>query len=117
VAAATAAGLPASDDFNAATQDGVGCYQLTQQQGRRWSAADGYLRPAMGRANLPCFLVWRTPTTHNLWEEATPENLALWRRERRGPMASGGLEAGGFARSHDDRAGDAAAPRRSQMPH
>jgi choline dehydrogenase len=46
-----------------------------------------------------CFLVWRTPTVRDLWEEPTPENLALWQRERRGPMASSGLEAGGFARS------------------
>lgn len=42
---------------------------------------------------------WRAPTTRNLWEEATPDNLALWRRERRGPMASNGAEAGGFART------------------
>jgi choline dehydrogenase len=52
VAAATAAGLPANDDFNAATQDGVGFYQATQRDGRRWSAADGYLRPALGRDHL-----------------------------------------------------------------
>ncbi len=25
---------------------------MTQQSGRRWSAADGYLRPAMKRPNL-----------------------------------------------------------------
>jgi choline dehydrogenase len=183
VEAATATGLAANDDFNAATQDGVGFYQATQRDGRRWSTADAYLRPAMRRANLTvetdamatrvlieggravgvrylrdgaerqaragrevvlcggavnspqllllsgvgpaahlrehgiqavvdapavglglqdhptCFLVWRTPTTRNLWEEPTPENLALWQRERRGPMASSGLEAGGFARS------------------
>jgi choline dehydrogenase len=183
VQAATAAGLPANDDFNAATQDGVGFYQATQRDGRRWSTADGYLRPAIKRANLTvetgalatkvlieggravsvryrqqdaehqasagrevilcggavnspqllllsgvgpadqlrrhgiqvlvdapavgvglqdhptCFLVWQTPTTPNLWEEPTPENLTLWQRERRGPMASSGLEAGGFARS------------------
>jgi len=46
---------------------------------------------------------WRTPGTRNLWEEVTPENLELWRRERRGPMASFGAEAGGFARSSGDR--------------
>jgi choline dehydrogenase len=46
---------------------------------------------------------WRTPATRNLWEEVTPENLELWRRERRGPMASFGAEAGGFARSRGDR--------------
>jgi choline dehydrogenase len=46
-----------------------------------------------------CLPGWRTPTTRNLWEDVTPENLELWRRERRGPMASFGAEAGGFARS------------------
>jgi choline dehydrogenase len=46
-----------------------------------------------------CLPGWRTPTTRNLWEDVTPENLELWRRERRGPMASFGAEAGGFTRS------------------
>jgi choline dehydrogenase len=50
-----------------------------------------------------CLPGWRTPATPNLWEEATPENLERWRRERRGPMASFGAEAGGFARSRGDR--------------
>ena len=183
VRAATAAGLAGNDDFNGATQDGAGYYQVTQRDGRRWSAADGYLRPALRRANLTvetgalvtrvlveggravgvryrrdgaerearagrevilsggavnspqllllsgvgpadhlredgvpvlvdaarvgdglqdhptCFVVWRTPTIPHPLEEATPDNLALWRRERRGPMASHGVEAGGFARS------------------
>jgi choline dehydrogenase len=48
-----------------------------------------------------CFVVWRTPTIPHPLEEATPDNLALWQREQRGPMASHGVEAGGFARSHD----------------
>jgi choline dehydrogenase len=50
--AARAGGLPGNDDFNAGTQDGVGYYQLTQRDGRRWSTADAYLRPAAARANL-----------------------------------------------------------------
>jgi choline dehydrogenase len=45
---------------------------------------------------------WRAPGTRNLWEEATPGNLDLWRREGRGPMASFGAEAGGFTRSSGD---------------
>ena len=49
---AAAAGLPANPDFNGAAQDGVGPYQVTQRGGRRWSAADGYLRPALSRPNL-----------------------------------------------------------------
>jgi len=52
VAAAVEWGLPANPDFNGAAQDGVGCYQVTQRRGRRWSAADAYLRPALGRPNL-----------------------------------------------------------------
>jgi choline dehydrogenase-like flavoprotein len=52
VAAARECGLPANDDFNGAQQDGSGFYQVTQAGGRRCSAADAYLRPAMARPNL-----------------------------------------------------------------
>ena len=52
VEAALAAGHPANPDFNAATQDGVGRYQLTQRDGMRASTAMGYLRPAADRPNL-----------------------------------------------------------------
>ena len=49
---AVEAGLTPNDDFNGPVQDGVGLYQVTQRRGRRWSAADAYLRPALGRPNL-----------------------------------------------------------------
>ncbi|MBF6174943.1 GMC family oxidoreductase [Nocardia blacklockiae] len=52
IEAAVAAGLPRTDDFNGASQDGVGRYQVTHRNGRRWSTADGYLRPALSRPNL-----------------------------------------------------------------
>jgi choline dehydrogenase len=52
VAAARECGLAANDDFNGAQQDGSGFYQVTQKDGRRCSAADAYLRPAMARPNL-----------------------------------------------------------------
>lgn len=52
VAAATESGLPLNDDFNGQRQDGAGFYQVTQRDGRRWSAADAYLHPAMTRPNL-----------------------------------------------------------------
>jgi choline dehydrogenase len=52
VEAGLQAGLPANDDFNGATQLGVGTYQVTQRDGRRWSAASAYLAPARDRANL-----------------------------------------------------------------
>ncbi len=52
VESAVAAGHPRNDDFNGARLDGVGQYQVTQRRGRRWSAADAYLRPAQARPNL-----------------------------------------------------------------
>jgi choline dehydrogenase len=52
VQAAIEAGVPANDDFNGATQEGVGYYQTTTTNRRRWSSARAYLGPAKGRANL-----------------------------------------------------------------
>jgi len=52
IAAAIDLGLPRNDDFNGASQDGVGYHQTTTRNGRRCSAAVGYLRPAMRRPNL-----------------------------------------------------------------
>jgi choline dehydrogenase len=52
VDAAGEVGIPGNDDFNGREQEGAGCYQVTQKRGRRWSAADAYLRPARSRANL-----------------------------------------------------------------
>lgn len=50
--AAVQAGYPLNPDFNGATQEGFGRYQVTQRTGRRWSTARGYLRPARKRPNL-----------------------------------------------------------------
>jgi len=46
------AGLPRNDDFNGPTQEGAGYFQLTTRNGRRWSTARGYLKPARKRHNL-----------------------------------------------------------------
>ena len=45
-------GLPLNDDFNGATQEGVGIYQITTKSGRRMSAARAFLHPAMKRQNV-----------------------------------------------------------------
>ena len=45
-------GLPHNNDFNAGEQAGVGFYQVTQKDGQRHSAADGYLKPVLDRSNL-----------------------------------------------------------------
>lgn len=45
-------GLAHNADFNGAEQEGAGLYQVTQKDGCRCSAADAFLRPALGRPNL-----------------------------------------------------------------
>jgi choline dehydrogenase len=52
VDSAVTTGSVANPDFNGVSQDGVGFYQVTQKDGRRWSAADAYLHPAEDRPNL-----------------------------------------------------------------
>ncbi len=52
IASAEANGIARNDDFNGATQEGAGYYQASARNGRRVSAAVGYLRPAERRSNL-----------------------------------------------------------------
>ncbi|MGN6663001.1 MAG: GMC family oxidoreductase [Solirubrobacterales bacterium] len=52
LAACAEAGIPRVDDYNGPEQDGASLAQVTQRRGRRWSAADAYLRPALERPNL-----------------------------------------------------------------
>jgi len=52
IAGAQEIGIPANADFNGATQEGAGYYQLTTHGGRRCSTAVAYLDPARGRPNL-----------------------------------------------------------------
>ena len=52
IKAGVQAGLARCADFNGPTMDGVGLYQVTQNQGRRGSAARAFLDPARHRPNL-----------------------------------------------------------------
>jgi choline dehydrogenase len=45
-------GIPLTEDYNGATQHGVGRAQVTQKNGERCSAAQAYLAPHTGRSNL-----------------------------------------------------------------
>ena len=51
-AAGLAAGYKTTPDYNGAQQEGFGVWQMTVRDGRRCSAADAYLRPALARKNL-----------------------------------------------------------------
>jgi choline dehydrogenase-like flavoprotein len=50
--AAERVGIPRIADYNGPEQDGASLCQVTQKNGRRWSAADAYLRPVLDRRNL-----------------------------------------------------------------
>lgn len=52
IQAALVAGLPATDDFNGASQAGAGWYQITAHAGQRQSASHAFLKPELGRENL-----------------------------------------------------------------
>jgi 4-pyridoxate dehydrogenase len=51
-ASGQAAGYKTTPDCNGAQQEGFGVLQMTVRDGRRCSAADAYLRPALPRKNL-----------------------------------------------------------------
>jgi choline dehydrogenase len=52
LAASEAAGIPRIADYNGPEQDGASMFQVTQSAGKRFSAADAFLRPAKSRPNL-----------------------------------------------------------------
>jgi choline dehydrogenase len=45
-------GIPPVDDFNTGDNEGVGYFEVNQRKGIRWSAAKGFLKPALKRPNL-----------------------------------------------------------------
>ena len=51
--AAQEAGLPACDDFNRGSNEGVGYFEVNQKKGWRWNTAKAFLRPTCyGRPNF-----------------------------------------------------------------
>ena len=51
--AAQQAGIPATDDFNSGTNEGVGYFEVNQKKGWRWNTAKAFLRPTCyGRPNF-----------------------------------------------------------------
>ncbi|MBQ0934176.1 GMC family oxidoreductase [Ideonella paludis] len=75
--AAQQAGVPATEDFNRGSNEGVGYFEVNQRSGFRWNSAKAFLRPAFARPNL------------QVWLGATVQRLLLE------PQADGGLRAVG----------------------
>ena len=52
VEAGEEAGYTTTEDYNGERQEGFGAMEMTVWRGRRWSAANAYLKPALLRSNL-----------------------------------------------------------------
>ena len=89
IAAGQAAGYEATDDYNGLKQEGFGPKEMNVWRGRRWSAANAYLRPALAKHRDRLRIV-RGHATRVLFEggRAVGVEIAKGRRVRR-------LHAGG----------------------
>jgi len=69
--AAQQAGIPATDDFNGGSNEGVGYFEVNQKSGLRWNTAKAFLRPTCyGRAN---FEMWTSAHVTRLNIETQPD--------------------------------------------
>ena len=66
--AAQQAGIPATNDFNGGSNEGVGYFEVNQKNGWRWNASKAFLRPAANRPNL------------TIWTETRVQRLLLARQ-------------------------------------
>ncbi len=80
VEAAKQAGYAESEDLNGFRQEGFGRLDMTVHRGRRWSAANAYLRPVRRRANLE--LRTQCLATRILFESRRAVAVAYRRGER-----------------------------------
>ena len=89
-AAAQQAGIPATDDFNRGTNEGVGYFEVNQRRGWRWNTAKAFLRPTCyGRPN---FEMWTgAQVTRLLTERGSNGRLRVTGVETRSP--SGEVQA------------------------
>lgn len=95
VQAAIQAGLPENRDFNGAKQDGVGFYQTTTRNGRRWSSAQAFLREAEKRSNFT--LMTETKVARILFEGKDAVGVELLDGRRLSASREIVLSAGAFA--------------------
>ncbi len=69
--AAQQAGVPATEDFNQGSNEGVGYFEVNQKSGWRWNTAKAFLRPTcFGRPN---FEMWTSAQVSRLVIETRPD--------------------------------------------
>ncbi len=69
--AAQQAGIPATDDFNGGSNEGVGYFEVNQKNGWRWNTAKAFLRPTCyGRPN---FEMWTVAQAAKLLTATQPD--------------------------------------------
>jgi len=90
VAAAQEAGYPFNPDYNGATQEGVGYFQLTTRKGRRCSAAVAFLNPARKRPNLT--IITHAQASRILFDGTRATGVAYRDRAGREQVARAGTE-------------------------
>jgi len=69
--AAVQAGIPATDDFNTGSNEGVGYFEVNQKNGWRWNAAKAFVRPAC--YSRPNFEMWTSAQVSRLVLEKLPD--------------------------------------------
>ena len=69
--AAQQAGIPATDDFNRGTNEGVGYFEVNQKAGWRWNTAKAFLRPTCYAR--PNFEMWTAAQVTRLVLQTRPD--------------------------------------------
>ena len=83
--AAVQAGVPATDDFNRGTNEGVGYFEVNQRSGWRWNTAKAFLRPTCYAR--PNFELWTQAQVSKLRMGTDPdgqsrcEGVEVWTGE------------------------------------
>ena len=84
--AAAEFGIPKTDDFNRGNNEGTSYFEVNQRRGMRWSAARGFLKPALGRKNLT---LWTAQATRLIVEGGRVAGLELRHEGRRSSVRAG----------------------------
>ncbi len=93
IEAAEANGIPRSNDFNGARQEGAGYFQMTAYKGRRWSTAVGYLRPIQHRKNLQ--ILTHASAIEILFAADNPKRISGFAYKKNGKRHEAMLREGG----------------------